>query len=360
MEALFLFDRHNYLDCQNAFRGPRNQEYYLGDYSIETGPVIDVRAYRKAVGASSMIILRSTTSLFFRRSWSHIREDSTDVAVLWFVNHGNLHVSHQHGYCVAKSGYFLITKSMTPFSIECQTDENRVHEAFHIIVPTHILRRFFRQDVCVGFCVAADSREFTIAKRIFMDIFEHADELSDRVSQKLMDTALKILCNAIKGFGGCSPMRRSLSDQRLREVLKFIETHLSNPNLSIDSAAKGCGISTRYLSFLLQGQGTSFSNLIWDKRLAAARQWLSSTTSSEVSIGEIAYKVGFKRPSHFSRMFRQVFNMTPRQFRTSGLLELENQHGSVNAAYGKTPLCQMEILRNIDMKNSLEATFLAA
>jgi len=67
-ETLFVFDERNYLDCQKIFRGPRNEEYYLGDYSIEAGSVIDVRADKKAVGSCSIITLKSKTRLSFQRS----------------------------------------------------------------------------------------------------------------------------------------------------------------------------------------------------------------------------------------------------------------------------------------------------
>ena len=36
-EMLFAFDQRNYLNCQTSFRGNGNQEYYLGDFSIEAG-----------------------------------------------------------------------------------------------------------------------------------------------------------------------------------------------------------------------------------------------------------------------------------------------------------------------------------
>jgi AraC-like DNA-binding protein len=36
-----------------------------------------------------------------------------------------------------------------------------------------------------------------------------------------------------------------------------------------------------------------------------------------VSISEIAYSVGFKSPAHFSRMFKRVFDMNPREYRAA-------------------------------------------
>src|SRR3546814_11519643 len=81
--------------------------------------------------------------------------------------------------------------------------------------------------------------------------------------------------------------------------------------------AKGCGISPRYLSFLLKLHGTPFSPLIWDKRLESAGRWLSSSTPAAASISEVAYKVGFKSPAHFSRMFNRTFQLSPRAYRAS-------------------------------------------
>jgi AraC family transcriptional regulator, positive regulator of tynA and feaB len=318
-ETLFVFDKRNYLDCQSAFRGPKNQEYYLGDYSIEASSVIDVRAYRKPVGSCSIIRLRSKTRLFFRRALSHIREDATDVVVLWFVKRGRLCIAHQCGHTVARAGDFAITKSMTPFSVECQTDEESMHEVLHVIVPAHVFRRFVRHEVRTGFCVPADGREFSIAERILTDIFEDTGELKDHVAQLLVDSALSVLSDAIRDRDTAAPARQSVSDKRLQDVLRFIELHLSDPKLSIATVAKGCGISPRYLSFLLKLHGTPFSTMVWDKRLKIAGQWLSASKPGEASISEIAYRVGFKSPAHFSRMFKRTYKMSPRQYRVAAL-----------------------------------------
>jgi AraC-like DNA-binding protein len=331
-ETLFVFDERNYLDCQNAFRGPKNQEYYLGDYSIEAGSVIDVRADKKGVGSCSIVRLRSKTRLFFRRSLAHIRQDGTDVTVLWFVKRGRLCVSHQGGYNVAEAGHFVITKSTTPFFIECQTDDASMHEVLHVIIPTHIFRSFIPFDVKTGFSVPAKGREFVIAEHIFNDIFEDlGDELPAQIAQSLVDCALSVLCHAIKDHDICFPQRQSVSDKRLQEVLRFIEIHLSDPKLSITAVAKGCGISPRYLSFLLKLHGTPFSNLVWEKRLEMASRWLSSSKPCEVSISEIAYGVGFKSPAHFSRMFKRVFNVSPREYRSAGLPEPAHKNHEVFA-----------------------------
>jgi AraC family transcriptional regulator, positive regulator of tynA and feaB len=318
-ETLFAFDKGNYQECQTAYRGEKNQEYYLGDYSIEAGSVIDVRAEKKAVGSCSIIRLKSKTRLSFRRSWTHIREDATDVTVLWFVKRGRLCITHQCGQSIAEAGDFAITKSMTPFYIECQTDKESMHEVLHVIIPTHVFRRFIPQEVKAGFSVAGRAREFAIAERILIDVFEDAGELREHIEQLLVDSALSVVADAVKDSAGCTQVRQSLPDKRLQDALRYIDLHLSDPNLTITTVAEASDISPRYLSYLLKQNGTPFSEIIWQKRMDIASRWLSTSKPSEISIAQVAFRVGFKSPAHFSRMFKRVFQKGPREYRAAYL-----------------------------------------
>jgi len=314
-ETLFSFDKRNFRDCQQMFRGTRDQEYYRGDFWIEDGSTIDVRSERKAVGAISIIKQRSAANLFFRRSRQHIREDATDLAILWFVTHGELVFSNQYGNKVAKPGDFIITRSMSPFFIECRTDGDCVHEVLHVTVPTHILRSWVRQDFSTGLFMAMERAELAIAENILTDVFEDDGGLGEDSARLLVETAFGLIGNAVSASEDPQPARQSIADRRLEEVLRFIEVHLSDPQLSTAMVAKGCGISPRYLSFLLRLRGTSFSELVWEQRLAKAKAWLSSSDPRDISISEIAYGVGFKSPAHFSRMFKRVFGANPREYR---------------------------------------------
>ena len=325
-ETLFVFDKRNYRECQKAYRGDKNQEYYLGDYTIEAGSVIDVRADRKGVGSYSIISLKSRTRLKFTRAWTHIREDATDVMVLWFVRRGRLAIAHQGGRCEAGPGDFAITKSMSPFTIECLTDEESMHEVLHVIVPTHVFRRYVPNEVKPGFSVPGRGRELAIAERILTEVFEDSDELAEHVERMLVESALSVVAEALKDREECTHVRQSLPDKRLQDVLRFVDIHLSDPNLSTAMVAEACGISPRYLSFLLKQNGTPFSELVWDKRMKIASSWLARSRPNEISIAEIAFRVGFKSPAHFSRMFKRVFGKGPREFRADCQAGMGEQH----------------------------------
>ncbi len=277
-----------------------------------------MRAERKAVGSCSIIRLKAKSRQFFRRSWTHIREDATDVVVLWFVKRGSVSVSHQSGRSVANAGDFMLTKSMAPFVIECQTDDESIHEFFHVIVPAHMFRRFLPHEVNTGFATPATGREFSIAERILQDVFEASGELSEHLEQLLVDSALAALAEAIQRCANYTQVRQSLAEKRFQDVLRFIDIHLSDPKLNAVMVAEACGISLRYLSYLFKQNGTSFSTSIWERRLKIASQWLSTTKANEISIAEIAFRVGFKSPAHFSRLFKRIFKQGPREYRSSG------------------------------------------
>jgi AraC family transcriptional regulator, positive regulator of tynA and feaB len=325
-ETLFALDQRNYRNCQSCFRGNDNQEYYLGDFSIEAGSAIEVRADKKAAGGCSIIRLRSNTRLFFRRSWSHIREDSTDVTVLWFVKRGKLCVSHQGGHTTARAGDFLVTKSTTPFFIECLLGADAMHEVLHVVVPSHLLTSYIPPGLTTGFSVPATGCQFTVAQHILTDIFEEEGELSPNAAQLLVESALSVLSQAIgaRALAGCA--HQSLSTKRLQDVLRYIELHLSDPKLSIATVAKGCGISPRYVSILLKLHGSAFSTLVWEQRLKIASRLLSSSKSSDLSISKVAYGMGFKSLAHFSRKFKAAFNVSPSEYRSVSLKDTAHRH----------------------------------
>ena len=325
-ETLFAFDQRNYRSCQSSFRGSGNQEYYRGDFWIEARSAMDVRADRKAAGGCSIIRLSSNTSLHFRRSWSHIREDSTDVTVLWFVKRGTLCVSHQRGHTIAAAGDFLVTKSTTPFFIECRVGEDSMHEVLHVVVPTPLLSSYIPHGLTTGFSIPATSCQFVVAQHILTDIFEEEGELSGNAAQLLVESALSVIRQAIGTAPITGSAHQSLSNKRLRDVLRYIELHLSDPKLSIAAVAKGCGISPRYVSILLKLHGSSFSTLVWEERLKIASRLLSSATSNDLSISKVAYGMGFKSLAHFSRKFKAAFNMSPSEYRSMARAGTAHRH----------------------------------
>ena len=316
-ETLFALDECNYQQCQSLFRGTHGQDYYCGDYWIDDACAIAVRAEKKSAGPYTVIRMLAATPQFFRRTQKHIREDATDLSVLWFVQRGKLLFSNQHGKEEAGPGDFLITRSAAPFFIELQPDDGGMHEVLHVTVPTHLLRGYLTHEIAHSLQVSVRRREIAIAENILSEVLADDDDLAEDTRRMLVEAALTAIGHGLRACEGAHPVRQTVAEQRLEEVLRFIEVHLTDPHLSTAVVSKGCRISPRYLSFLLRMDGKSFSEIVWNQRLDMAKKWLASSDRRDISISEIAYGVGFKSPAHFSRMFKRVFEHNPRDYRAA-------------------------------------------
>ena len=107
------------------------------------------------------------------------------------------------------------------------------------------------------------------------------------------------------------------NESRWQQVLGYIEQHLFEvDDLSAGSSAKAIGVSERYLHRLFAQRGLRFSKVVLERRLDAAHALVTNTTRQTHSIASIAYQCGFKEPAHFSRLFKQRFGKSPREYRS--------------------------------------------
>lgn len=105
-------------------------------------------------------------------------------------------------------------------------------------------------------------------------------------------------------------------DAQFQRARRIIESRLGDYRLGAETLAFDMALSRASLYRLFEPyQGiTSF---ILDRRLAYARKALADADDTR-HIGIIASACGFVDPSHFSRVFRRRFGMTPVEFRKQG------------------------------------------
>ncbi|MGA8747914.1 MAG: helix-turn-helix transcriptional regulator, partial [Pseudolabrys sp.] len=74
-------------------------------------------------------------------------------------------------------------------------------------------------------------------------------------------------------------------------------------------------ISVRTLHLRFEKTEQTFGRWVLEARLDACSKALRDPLQRTHSISEIAYNCGFNDLSHFNKMFRARFNMTPSQWR---------------------------------------------
>jgi AraC-like DNA-binding protein len=106
-------------------------------------------------------------------------------------------------------------------------------------------------------------------------------------------------------------------DHHRVEIQRIIEAHSSNPDLSAKTVARELGVTARYVHFLLEETGRSFTQLLLERRLTKAAALLRYPTWQHRTIADVAAEAGFTDLSYFNRAFRRRFAMTPSAFRNA-------------------------------------------
>ncbi len=97
------------------------------------------------------------------------------------------------------------------------------------------------------------------------------------------------------------------------KVLDIMKKEMGNPDLNVDSLASMMGLGRSQFYRKIKAL-TNYSpvELLRNLRLKQAREMLTTT---EKTIGEIAYEVGFSSPAYFKRCYREAFDETPTELR---------------------------------------------
>lgn len=108
----------------------------------------------------------------------------------------------------------------------------------------------------------------------------------------------------------------SSNDRLLKEVVGYIQQHMSNSRITAGEISHTVGISHSSLYRKIKEMtGQSLTEFIRFIRLQQAEQLLSG---NKLPVSEVMYRVGFTNHSYFSKCFKQQYNITPGEYLKKG------------------------------------------
>lgn len=107
--------------------------------------------------------------------------------------------------------------------------------------------------------------------------------------------------------------KKGFSFDVTKKAIQYIEANFNETNISLEEVASHVDRSPAYLSHILaKKEGIPFRKLLMNVRLKESKKLL---LESDLTIQEIAYRTGFNQANYFSRMFKELEGISPREFR---------------------------------------------
>lgn len=112
-------------------------------------------------------------------------------------------------------------------------------------------------------------------------------------------------------------LQNSNSFQDIRKVLHYIDSHYDE-EITLEEVASILSLSPQYFSRVFHDKaGITFVDYLTRLRIKKAKEWLCY---SESNVQEVCFKVGYKDPNYFTRVFKKTVGVTPRQYKAQKVL----------------------------------------
>jgi AraC family transcriptional activator of pobA len=152
----------------------------------------------------------------------------------------------------------------------------------------------------------------------FIELEYHSN--LDKFSDNVIIAQLELLFNYSERFYNRQFLTRKKANHQILTRLEDLLTNYFNTDASLNTGipsvqdiAKTLNLTPNYLSSLLKVlTGKSTQQHIQDKLIDKAKEILSTT---DLSVSEIAYQLGFDYPQSFSTLFKTKTSLSPLAFR---------------------------------------------
>ncbi|WP_207435953.1 helix-turn-helix domain-containing protein [Sabulibacter ruber] len=156
---------------------------------------------------------------------------------------------------------------------------------------------------------------------IFKKIQEEYQHI-DQQTQCIILSQIDLLLNYSKRFYDRQFItRQTVKIDLLTQTEYYINAYFNSDKglqkglLTVEYLASQLNLSSNYLSDALRSlTGQSAQQHIHEKLIGKAKEYL---TTSNLTVSEIAYNLGFERPQSFNKLFKNKTEMSPLEFRHS-------------------------------------------
>lgn len=233
----------------------------------------------------------------------------------------------QHYYDFDEGGMFFVSPNQITGGHAPVSDQSGYTLLFH---PDFLLGyELARKIKAYGFFSYAihealhlSEKEKTTIISVFQSIEEELKGRIDNFSQDVVISQIELLLNHSNRFYNRQFItRKAVSSDLLQKAEEILSTYFEAPRVlkqglpTVQFLSSQLNVSAGYLSDMLRSlTGQNAQQHIHNYLIEKAKEQLST---SDASISEIAYSLGFEHPQSLSKLFKLKTNMSPLDFRRS-------------------------------------------
>lgn len=220
---------------------------------------------------------------------------------------------------------------IAPNQIISGTEEEKDYSGFTLLFHPDFIRHyplgsrirsygFFSYEANEALFLSDKERQVIFS--VFENIKSELENSIDDFSQPVIVALLDVLLNYSSRFYKRQFItRNTLNNDLLIRIEHFLqecfdtEESLATRLPTVESLASYLNFSPRYLSDMLRAlTGKNAQQHIHDRLIEKSKEFLTST---DLSVSEIAYQLGFQQPQSFSKFFKKKTRQTPIEYKQS-------------------------------------------
>lgn len=231
----------------------------------------------------------------------------------------------QHYYDFDEGGMFFVSPNQITGGHTPLSDQSGYTLLFH---PDFLLgyglakkiREYGFFSYSVNEALHLSEKEKNMIISVFQSIEEELKGRIDHFSQDVVISQIELLLNYANRFYNRQFItRKAVSSDLLQKVEDILHAYFESANKqglpTVQYLSAQLNISASYLSDMLRSlTGQNAQQHIHNHLIEKAKEQLST---SQASISEVAYELGFEHPQSFSKLFKLKTSMSPLDFRRS-------------------------------------------
>jgi AraC-like DNA-binding protein len=266
-----------------------------------------------APGFRSMVSSKATGRRTANRTMASVRSRPSDTVSIVVVQSGQIAIEIGGEVMVAQSGDFLISDSALPHRLYLEPARGAVSDANLLRLQRSSVSTISLPSLSSGkFVFDGTEPSSRVLQAFLASFFDAAEDLDEAGARAFENAAAQLLTNLLELSG---TELTAKSQAALTRVTGELTSRVRDPCLRLEDVASELGISPRSRQRLFQGIGATPSQWLETRRLEMIATELRSSRHANRSVTQIALSCGYNNLSHFSRVFKRRYGVSPSVYR---------------------------------------------